>query len=157
MEEQFDTVKTEYKLSLHPSKRSKGPSGVPRNRFENAIEYTNEICGLANLCAQEIRLIEARYDELCIRRKEHIAYRLEMLKAHCQLFFVGMYVSSLDFPGLKVGTHCKVDGEIETQVKFGTYVHVDEGEVYADGCMPRMEGIEYDDNVPYGPRADGPY
>ena len=83
MEERIDTVKTEYKLSLHPSKRSKGPSGVPRNRFENAIEYTNEVCGLANLCTQEVPLIEAQYDELCIRRKAHIAYRLELLKAHC--------------------------------------------------------------------------
>jgi hypothetical protein len=45
-----------------------------------------------------------------------------------------------------------VEGEIETQVKLGSYVHVDEGNVYADGCMPRIPGIEYDDDVPYGPR-----
>jgi hypothetical protein len=45
-----------------------------------------------------------------------------------------------------------VEGDIETQVKFGTYVHVDEGEVYADGCMPRIEGIDYEDDVPFGPR-----
>ena len=152
MEERIDNVKTEYKLSLHPSKRSKGPSGVPRDRFENAIEYTNEVCGLTNLCAQEICLIEAKYDELCIRRKAHFAYRLELWKAHLKLFAVGMYVSPMGFPRLKIGTHCKVDGEIETQVQFGAYVHVDEGQVYADGCMPHIAGIDYEDDVPFGLR-----
>ena len=87
-------------------------------------------------------------------RAARITLHHELWKAHYQLFCVGAYVSGADFPADYVGSHHKVLGDIQTQVKIGTYVHVDDGIVYSNGCMPRCDDIEYDDDVPYG-RRDG--
>jgi len=150
MERQIKTAKAALRRSLRRSDGPSGPSGLPKNLFGKALWYTRHISGLTDSCTRRIIRFEEKYDQLCFRRRKHFAYRRKLWKAHLKLFAVGAYVSGAGFPANKVGTHCKVDGDIETQVKFGTYVHVDED---ADGCMPRMEGIEYDDNVPYGPRG----
>jgi len=155
MEDQNFNAKDDFERSLRPTKRPlerpRGPP-VPKSLFENALLYTSEVSRYADDCAREIRRIEERYDELCVRRKLHFGYRSGLWWAHFRLFRAGAHVSGEAFLGKSVGTHKTVAGEIETQVKLGSYVHVDEGNVYVDGCMPRIPGIEYDDDVPYGPR-----
>jgi len=93
MERRIGTVKASFQRSLRRSERPRGPSGVPKVLFENALLYTSEVSGLADSCTQKIRQIEERYDELCIRRKAHFADCLELWKAHLKLFAVGAYVS----------------------------------------------------------------
>jgi hypothetical protein len=151
LEVDIDSLKANYEQSLVQLMKLVGPC-VSKDRFSNLLFYTSEVSRLADICTQEVSLIDEQYDELCIRRKAHFVYRLGMWRAHYRLFCAGAYVSGAAFPALKVGTHCFAEGEIETQVKFGTYVHVDEDDVYADGCMSRIAGIDYDDDIPFGPR-----
>jgi hypothetical protein len=130
-----------------------GRSDLPDDKFESALGHARRISAIANDYANTVSGIHEEYRQLCARRAACIGLRRKLWKAHFQLFCVGAYVSGADFPANYVGCHRQVDGDLQTQVKFGTYVHVDGGVVYSNGCMPRIDGIEYDDDVPYGRRG----
>jgi hypothetical protein len=103
---------------------------------------------IAKNYADTISYLGEEYKWLRTRRAAYITLSFELWEAHFKLFCAGAYVSDTAIPAKFVGSHHKVRGDIQTQVKIGTYVHVDGGVVYSDGCMPREAWIEYDNDVP---------
>ena len=76
MEVEIDSVKADYQHSLVRSGKPEGPSGVPKDLFAHLLLYTSEVSRFADICTQEVCQIKEQYDELCICRKAHFAYRL---------------------------------------------------------------------------------
>jgi hypothetical protein len=57
--------------------------------------------------------------------------KVELWRAHYRLFLAGAYVSGVNFPISYVGRRLTVTGDELSQVKVGTYVHVENDDVYA--------------------------
>ena len=112
------------------------PLGMYGDMFEDLFWYARGVSGIAKDYADTVSVIREEYKWLCACQAAYITLRRELWKAHYQLFRVCAYVSGADFPADYVCSHHKVLGDIQTQVKIGTYVHVDDGVVYSDGVCP---------------------
>ncbi len=105
--------------------------GFPEKMAVVANEYRQRANAVLEKFASTMANIQAEYEKSCARQHVYSMQKVELWRAHYRLFLAGAYVSGVNFPNSYVGRRLTVTGDELSQVKVGTYVHVENDDVYA--------------------------
>ena len=125
-------------------RRSK-ESNFPDKMADIANEYRQNANAVLDEFVCTMANIQEEYNKSRARQLVHHEKKRKLWGAHYRLFLAGAYVSGIDIPENYVGRLLTVMGDELLQVIVGTYVHVENNNVF---CREHViNGIVNDNNI----------